>query len=974
MVSHQILTDAQREKILKLPAKMSRAELRQYYTFSEDELVLIGERRENRNRLGMAIQLAFLRFPGRALTLHEKVPKYLLDFLCLHLELENDSFYERDETRKEHFSLIKRRLKYRRFRDSLSDLVAKPLFELALKVDDGQVLIQEALNEFRRQKLIIPGITRLEELVWNVREEARQAIQDLMVKDLSIDQKLRLDQLLELKTPSQTYLSWLRKPNGNPSPNNVLKVIEKLKYIRSIGFNLELQQYVHQSRFLKLARQGSIYPVQDLSKFASEKRYSLLVAYLLTLIEELTDQVFDMHDRQMGGMINRCKKQAEHEFYSKRRAIKEKLKHFIQIGDALIEAKANQQDAFERLASLIAWDDFIESVEEARLLTESKKLDALALTKSKYQRMRPYIKEMLNEFEYQFSPPCRDLQGAVQVLRELNEENKRNLPPDMPDSFVKDRWHSLIFDTEDQSDRRYYEVCCMLELKDRLRAGDVSVTGSRKYKDFYAYWLADAPWQRMWEAHDLPLQIPQDFKAYIQPRIALLKEEFERVSGMLERDEIPEVKLKDGELNISRLDKDVPDSIESQTQRIYNLVPRVKITELLLEVDEMTGFTQCFRNQMTGNTHKNTEALLSVLLAQATNMGYANMADALPDLTARQLQNTEEKYITEDNLKQAQAILVDFQSQLPFTQYFGSGTTSSSDGQSFKLAKHDASWLNLNAKYGQDPVMTIYTHISDQYMPFYTQVIHNVRDATHVLDGLLYHDTNLEIEEHYTDTAGFTDHVFALCHLLGFRFAPRIRDLKEKNLFYVDKSIQKTNLKPLLGERLKLEKIQDNWEHILRLASSVKMGTVQASLMLKKLAAYPRQNSFALALRELGRLERTLFILKWLQEPQLRRKVLIGLNKGELKHALADAICFYRQGIIRDRDYTDQLHRASSLNLVIAAIVLWNTVYLEMAIQDMQRMEPVPDEVLNHLSPMRWQHIRLSGDYVWKKRKHGLSI
>jgi TnpA family transposase len=258
-------------------------------------------------------------------------------------------------------------------------------------------------------------------------------------------------------------------------------------------------------------------------------------------------------------------------------------------------------------------------------------------------------------------------------------------------------------------------------------------------------------------------------------------------------------------------------------------------------------------------------------------------------------------------------------------------------------------------------------------MPFYTQVIHNVRDATHVLDGLLYHDTNLDIEEHYTDTAGFTDHVFALCHLLGFRFAPRIRDLKEKKLFYADKNTLKTNLKPLLGERLRLDAIRDNWEQILRLTSSVKMGTVQASLMLRKLSAYPRQNSLALALRELGRLERTLFILKWIQEPQLRRNVLIGLNKGELKHSLADAICFYRQGIIRDRDYTDQLHRASSLNLVIAAMVLWNTLYLEMAVQDMQRLEPVSEEVLNHLSPMRWQHIRLSGDYVWKKRKQSLT-
>lgn len=973
MPSYQILTDSQRAQALELPVKMSRSELRQHYTFSPTELALIVERRGNSNKLGMALQLAFLRFPGRTLNPNEEVPQYLLDFLSLHLELGSTTFYERDETRKEHLPLIKERLKYKVFRNSLAEKVSTPLFEVALKVDDGLVLIQEALNEFRRQKLIIPGITRVEELVWKVREQARQAIQDLMIKDLSPEQKQKLDQVLELKTPTHTYLSWLRKSNGNPSPDNVLKVIEKLEYIRSIGLNLELQQYIHQARFLTLARQGSIYPVQDLNKFPPEKRHSLLVPFLLKRIEDLTDQVFDMHDRQMGAMLNRCKKQAEQAFYSQRSSIKEKLKHFIQIGEALIEAKANHKDAFEQLDTLMNWNDFIESVEEARLLTESKKLDALALTKSKYQRLRPYVKEMLAKFDYNFAPACRDLQGAVQVLRELNTDNKRHLPPDIPDSFIKDRWRALIFDNEEQGDRRYYEVFCMLELKDRLRAGDVSVMGSRKYKDFYAYWITDAPWQRIWQSHDLPIQIPTDFEAYIQPHLALLKEQFEKVSGMLERDEIPEVKLQDGKLNIARLDKDVPEFIESLSQRIYNLVPRVKITELLLEVDAMTGFSQSFRHQMKGHAPQNTEAILSVLLAQATNMGYANMADALPNLSAKQLQNTEEKYINEDNLKQAQAVLVDFQNQLPFSQHFGSGTTSSSDGQSFKLDKHDASWLNLNAKYGSDPVMTIYTHISDQYMPFYTQVIHNVRDATHVLDGLLYHDTNLDIEEHYTDTAGFTDHVFALCHLLGFRFAPRIRDLKEKNLFYADKNTLKTNLKPLLGERLRLDAIRDNWEQILRLTSSVKMGTVQASLMLRKLSAYPRQNSLALALRELGRLERTLFILKWIQEPQLRRNVLIGLNKGELKHSLADAICFYRQGIIRDRDYTDQLHRASSLNLVIAAMVLWNTLYLEMAVQDMQRLEPVSEEVLNHLSPMRWQHIRLSGDYVWKKRKQSLT-
>ena len=93
--------------------------------------------------------------------------------------------------------------------------------------------------------------------------------------------------------------------------------------------------------------------------------------------------------------------------------------------------------------------------------------------------------------------------------------------------------------------------------------------------------------------------------------------------------------------------------------------------------------------------------------------------------------------------------------------------------------------------YGNDPGVTFYTHVSDQYSPFHTKVIDaTVRDATHVLDGLLYHESDLRIEEHYTDTAGFTDHVFALCHLLGFRFAPRIRDLADKRLATIEKPTQ----------------------------------------------------------------------------------------------------------------------------------------------------------------------------------------
>ena len=166
-------------------------------------------------------------------------------------------------------------------------------------------------------------------------------------------------------------------------------------------------------------------------------------------------------------------------------------------------------------------------------------------------------------------------------------------------------------------------------------------------------------------------------------------------------------------------------------------------------------------------------------------------------------------------------------------------------------------------------------------------------------------------------------------HLLGFRFAPRIRDLADKRLYIHGDAKQYPTLTGLIGGSVNVRHIRAQWEDVLRLAASIRQGTVTASLMLRKLGSYPRQNGLAVALRELGRIERTLFALDWMQNIELRRRVHIGLNKGEAKNALARAVFLNRLGEIRDRSFENQRYRASGLNLVVAAIILWNTVYLE---------------------------------------------
>jgi TnpA family transposase len=208
--------------------------------------------------------------------------------------------------------------------------------------------------------------------------------------------------------------------------------------------------------------------------------------------------------------------------------------------------------------------------------------------------------------------------------------------------------------------------------------------------------------------------------------------------------------------------------------------------------------------------------------------------------------------------------------------------------------------------------------------------------------------------------------VFGLCAALGFRFAPRIRDLADKRLHPFEKASTYPALEPLIGERINVRQIESQWDELLRLATSIRQGTVTASLVLRKLAAYPRQNGLAWGLRELGRIERTLFMLEWLQSPELRRRVTIGLNKGEAKNALSRAVCFHRRGLVQDRTFDDQRLRAGGLNLVVAAIVLWNTVYRERAVAALRASgTDVPDAVRQHLSPLAWEHILLTGEYRW---------
>jgi len=322
-------------------------------------------------------------------------------------------------------------------------------------------------------------------------------------------------------------------------------------------------------------------------------------------------------------------------------------------------------------------------------------------------------------------------------------------------------------------------------------------------------------------------------------------------------------------------------------------------------------------------------------------------------------------YVRDDTLRPAIVALVNFQHRQPLGQRWGGGTLSSSDGQRFPVSVRSRTATALPRYFGYGRGLTYYTWTSDQFSQYGTKVIPStVRDATYVLDEILGNETELAIGEHTTDTAGYTEVIFALFDLLGLQFAPRIRDVGDQRLFRLDRATSYANLDPVLTGTLNPDLFLQRWDDLLRLAGSLKLGWVTASLMIGKLHGYLRQNALARALQEYGRLVKTLFLLRYLENEQYRKRINGQLNKGEALHALRRFLFFANAGQIRRQQEEGQANQAACLNLLTNAIVTWNTVYTEAVLRQLRAEgTPCAETDVLHLSPARFEHINPYGRY-----------
>ncbi|MEI9766463.1 Tn3 family transposase [Enterobacter kobei] len=686
MPRRQILSSEEQERLLVIPD--DEIILTRMCFLNEPDIALINKHRRPANRLGFAVLLCYLRGPGFIPDKSSAPHNGVVSRVASRLKLQPDLWPEyasREQTRWEHLTELYRYLELSPFSRSMQKDCIRHLHPYAMRTDKGFMLAEEMLSWLHNNNVIFPSVEVIERTLAEVVTLANRSVFSTLTAQLEKQHKSALDSLLISEGEQPSRLAWLLQPPGKINGKNVLQHIDRLNSIAALGLPDGIALSVHQNRLLKLAREGRKMSSRDLAKFTDVRRYATLVCIITEARATLTDEVIDLHERILGSLFSRAKRTQAERLQQTRKLIQSKLKQYVTVGQALLNARESGEDPWTAIEDVLPWQEFINSVEETRFLSRKGNFDALHLITEKYSTLRKYAPRMLSALQFMATPAAQALSDALDTITEMYRKQLRKVPPSAPTGFIPESWRKLVL-TPSGIDRKYYEFCVLNELKGALRSGDIWVKGSRRYKNFDDYLIPTAEFEKSRHNDQLQLAVQTDSQAYLQARMTLLASRLEEVNAMALAGDLPDVDISDKGVKITPLENSVPSGVSPFADLVYGMLPHPKITEILEEVDSWTGFTRHFAHLKNNNVRpKDGRLLLTTILADGINLGLTKMAESCPGATRSSLEGIQAWYIRDETYSAALAELVNAQKERPLAAFWGDGTTSSSDGQNFRV-------------------------------------------------------------------------------------------------------------------------------------------------------------------------------------------------------------------------------------------------------------------------------------------------
>jgi TnpA family transposase len=953
-------------------------QLARHFHLDDADRAFVAEHRGEHNRLGVAVQLGAVRLTGAFVDDFAAVPSSAVRYAADQLAMESSapaamSTYATSEGRWRHGQRIRERYGYRQFTDGgVACRLNRFLYALCWTgADRPSTLFDRAVAWLLAAKVLLPGLTVLERQVARVRQRAADHLHRRLARDLTTELRKRLDALVTVSEGArQSPLDRLRDGPFIQSGAEIIRAVARLEEVRALAANLPDVDRVSPGKVASLARFASAAKAQAVARLPGERRAATLLAFVRTLEASASDDVIDLFDTVSTSMFASADAKAKE---LRMRSIRDLDVAALRLRDAsLVLLDDNTPDAEVRAAvfQLMRRDLMADAIERVTRLAEPADDSFFAELRKGAGKLR-YAPALLRGLELDAAPAGRALLDAVEYLRVVHDGGKRLAPA--PTAFVPKAWVAHLKTADGRLDLTGYRLAVLDGLRRALRRRDVFPMRSLRYADPRKGLLSGAAWEAARPAVCRTLGVSPSVDEELGRLAARLdlawRETSERVPA---NPAVSIVRAADGaDLSVEPLDKvEEPLSLVALRAAVNARLPRLDLPELILEVHARTGFADQFTHASEGGARAADVAtsICAVLIAEATNTGFEPLIRAEVEALRRsRLSWVKQNYLRTDTLTAANAVLVAAQTSIELARAWGGGEVASADGLRFVVPVRTIN-AGPNPRYfGRERGVTWYNLSSDQYTGLNALTVPGtLRDSLHLLALVLEQETDLSPTEIMTDTAGYTDAIFGIFHLLGYQFSPRIADVGGARFWRVDARADYGVFNELAANRVNLKLIAEHWDDLLRLAGSLKLGVVRAVGLTRTLQTNDRPTRLARALQELGRLVKTLYLLRYIDDESYRRRILVQLNRQEGRHRLARTIFHGKRGELRQRYREGQEDQLGSLGLVTNVVVLWNTIYIDAALRQLAaERHDVKGEDVARLSPLGHAHVNMLGRYAF---------
>jgi TnpA family transposase len=979
----------------RLRSRVTAHDLAQHFTPTANELALATRStRGLSTRIGFLILLKTFQRLG-AFPLLAELPQAI----CTHIARvaggsvtsEELQRYDAAGTRGRHLAVIRAYLQVQPYGAAARRTVLTAMVEAAASKDDLADLINIGLEELVRQHYELPVFSTLESAARHARALVSRSLYAQVVAALSDVARQQLLALLDV-TPGATHSPWerLKADAGKPTLKNLREWEEHLRWLDARNVGVEALQPLTAVKVQRFAAEARTLDAARMRELSEPKRLTLLASLVALQAARVRDDLAEMFVKRMA----RVQHQAREALATYRQNHAQQTDQLVATLREVVTVHQGPGTADERLAAidavigaakgkalLAACDAYIGHSANSHFpfLWDPFKVDRAALFR------------LLGSLELRSTSQDTGLEEAVRFLLANQHRNgdwldtaettvRRGGPltwtPLVGLSWIPDSWWRLLSDLNPRPAaprrvrRRMFEVCICVHVFWALKAGNLAVVNSEAFADYRKQLVDDDEFKRLVAVYGDQVELPTTGVAFV----AHWQQALERAARTAD-EAFPAnqaVTLENGEPRVRRPKRrPTPPGLRKLESVIADGLGDVKILDVLTDTNVWLQWTRCF-GPVSGHAAKlseSTKRYLLTVLCYGCQIGASQLARALSTVDRRQIGWVNLRHITEEALDNANRLIINAYHRFTLPGHWGDGHSVAADGTKWDLYEQNL-MAEYHIRYGGYGGIGYY-HVSDTYIALFSHFIPcGVWEAVYILDGLLQNTSDIQPDTVHADTQGQNEAVFGLAALLGIKLMPRIRNWKHLTFYRPSREARYEHLDELFTGIIDWELIATHLPDMLRVVVSIKAGRILPSTILRRLSSYNQQNTLNQAFRELGRVVRTMFLLEYLSDEELRVTINAATNKNESFNHFVQWLAFGGDGTITENDRDAQRKLVKYNHLVANCVIFYNVFAMSRVLAELERKgEEIHDGALAALSPYVTSHINRLGQYEFDRKR-----